>query len=66
MDCNRLGSTALASLATRVGPDAPVAVVSAVFLGLPIRAAVAVVQLRETASEPPPRNLLLVKNSFLI
>jgi len=66
MDCSRFGSTALASLATRVGPDALSAALPISFFGLLPRAHVATLNPCGLASEPPPRDLLLVKNSFLI
>ncbi len=66
MDCSRFESVALASFATRVGLDAPTAAFSTTLLELLPRANVTSFKPYELALEPPPRNLLLVKNSFLI
>jgi hypothetical protein len=49
-----------------VGTDVPPATFASGFFGLLPQAEVAAVSRFEPASEPPPRNLLLVKNSFLI
>jgi hypothetical protein len=57
---------ALATSGTRAALDAPAPVFAVTFLSLlPPANAVRVGEF-ELAPEPPPRNLLLVKNSFLI
>jgi len=65
-DCSHLGSVALAALADRVVLDAPAAAFSTALVALPPRANASFSRRTELASEPPPRNLLLAKNSFLI
>ena len=65
-DCSRFESVALASFATRVVLDAPMATFSTTLVGLLPRANAASFKPYELALEPPPRNLLLVKNSFQI
>jgi hypothetical protein len=65
-DCSRFDSVALAPSGTRADLDAPAAAFTVAFLSLlPLAEAVPVGQF-ELAPAPPPRNLLLVKNSFLI
>ena len=66
MDCSHFDSVALASFATRVVLDAPAAAFSTTLVGLLPRANATSFEPYELASEPPPRNLLLVKNSFQI
>ena len=65
-DCSRFDSVAVSSFATRVGPDAPAAAFSTVPTDMLPRVNAAPFAPRGWASEPPPRNLLLVKNSFQI
>jgi hypothetical protein len=65
-DCSRFDSAALAISGTRAVLDAPAAAfVVTLFSLLPQANAVPVSEF-ELAPAPPPRNLLLVKNSFLI
>jgi len=65
-DCSRFDSVALASSDVRTVLDAPaVAFVVTLSTLLPLANAVPVGEF-ELAPAPPPRNLLLVKNSFLI
>lgn len=66
MNCSRFESVALAAFAPRVGLDAPTAAFSTVLLRLLPRTDVTSFKPYELALLPPPRNLLLVKNSFLI
>jgi hypothetical protein len=65
-DCSHFGSVALLASADRVVLDAPAAALSTAPVALLPRANAALFGRTELASEPPPRNLLLVKNSFLI
>ena len=65
-DCSHFDSVALVAFADRVVLDTPAAAFSSGLLGLLPRVNAALVRRYELASEPPPRNLLLVKNSFLI
>jgi hypothetical protein len=64
--CSHFESVALAASADRVVLDAPAAAFSTALVGLLPRANTALARRYALASEPPPRNLLLVKNSFLI
>jgi hypothetical protein len=65
-DCSRFDSVALATSGTRAVLDAPAAAfVVTLFSLLPPANAVPVGEF-ELIPAPPPRNLLLVKNSFLI
>ena len=64
-DCSRFESLALATSDTRVVLDAPAAAFAVkLFNQLPPATAVPVGEFELV--RPPPRNLLLVKNSFLI
>jgi hypothetical protein len=65
-DCSHFDSVALVAFADRVVLDAPAAAFSTALVGLLPRASAALFRRYELAPEPPPRNLLLVKNSFLI
>ncbi len=65
-DCTRFDAAAISSFATRVGSDISAAAFSAAPAGLLSRANAAPFAPRERVSGPPPRNLLLVKNSFQI
>ena len=65
-DCSRFDSVALAPSGTRVVLDAPAAALSVAFFILIPPANAAPVSEFGLAPAPPPRNLLLVKNSFLI
>jgi hypothetical protein len=65
-DCGRFNSAALAPSGTRTVLDAPPAAFAITFFSLISPASAAPVSDFELASAPPPRNLLLVKNSFLI
>ena len=65
-DCSHFESVALAASADRIVLDAPAAAFSTALVGLLPRANTALARRYALASEPPPRNLLLVKNSFLI
>jgi hypothetical protein len=65
-DCSHFDSVALVASADRVILDAPAAAFASEPVELLPRANAALVRRCELASEPPPRNLLLVKNSFLI
>jgi hypothetical protein len=65
-DCSHLGSVVLVAFADRVVLDAPAAAFPTALVELPPRANVSLSRRTELASEPPPRSLLLVKNSFLI
>lgn len=65
-DCSRFDGVALAPSGTHAGLDAPAAAFAVMsFRLLPPANAIPVGEF-ESAPTPPPRNLLLVKNSFLI
>jgi len=66
MDCSRVRGVAAASQATSVDSTAPPAIVSSLDSGWLSRSQLGSTGPRGSTSEPPPRNLLLVKNSFLI
>ncbi len=65
-DCSRVDSVAFALSGTRTLLDAPAAALAVTFFDLVPPANAAPVGEFELALAPPPRNLLLVKNSFLI
>ena len=65
-DCSRFDSVAFAPPGTRTVLDAPAAALAVTFFSLIPPANAAPVSEFELALAPPPRNLLLVKNSFLI
>ena len=65
-DCSRFDSVAYAPSGTRTVLDAPAAALSVAFFSLIPPANAAPASEFGLASAPPPRNLLLVKNSFLI
>ena len=65
-DCSHFDSVALVAFTDRVVLDAPAAAFSSALVALLPRANAVLLKRYELASEPPPRNLLLVKNSFLI
>ena len=66
MDCSRFDSVALVASGTRAVLDAPAAVLAVTLSSLISTANMAPVSEFELAPVPPPRNILLVKNSFLI
>jgi len=66
MDCSQLRGFAAASAATSVDPVASPAAVSNLDSGWLHRSQLASLIPRGSPSEPPPRDLLLVKSSFLI
>ena len=65
-DCSRFDSLAFAPSGTRTVLDAPAAALAVTIFSLIPPANAAPVGEFELAPAPPPRNLLLVKNSFLI
>ena len=65
-DCSRFDSVAYAPSGTRTVLDAPAAAFSVAFFSLIPPANAAPASEFGLAPAPPPRNLLLVKNSFLI
>jgi hypothetical protein len=65
-DCSRFESVALATSDTRVVLDAPAAAFAVMLFSLLSPAQTIPVSEFKLAPAPPPRNLLLVKNSFLI
>jgi hypothetical protein len=65
-DCSRFDVAAISSFTTRVGPEISATAFSAAPTGLLLGANAAPFAPRERVSGPPPRNLLLVKNSFQI
>jgi hypothetical protein len=65
-DCSRYDGVALATSGIRAVLDAPAAAFAVTFLSLLPPANAVPVGEFELAPAPPPRNLLLVKNSFLI
>jgi len=65
-DCSRFDSMAVALSDTRAALDAPAAAFAVAFISLLPPTNTAPVGGFELATAPPPRNLLLVKNSFQI
>ena len=65
-ECSLVESVAFALPGTRTVPDAPAADLAVAFFSSIPPANAAPVGEFELAPAPPPRNLLLVKNSFLI
>jgi hypothetical protein len=66
MDCSRLRDMASASPAASIDFEAPPAIVSDCDCAWLPRSQLGFASPRGWISEPPPRNLLLVKSSFLI
>jgi hypothetical protein len=65
-ECSRFDSVALAPSGTRTVLDAPAAALTVTFFSLLPPANAVRVSEFELPPAPPPRDLLLVKNSFLI